>query len=52
MIGPKCEMCGSDDLWEGTEEVWRVTGQEGFKSQQILIIACECGHQQNLDSVR
>ena len=41
-----CAACGSDDLWEGSEEVWRVNGQEGSKPERVTIIACECGSQQ------
>tara|TARA_R100001082_G_scaffold111148_2_gene93685 strand:+ start:1906 stop:2085 length:180 start_codon:yes stop_codon:yes gene_type:complete len=41
-----CAACGSDDLWEGSEEVWRVNGQEGSTPERVMIIACECGSQQ------
>ena len=41
-----CIACGSDDLWEGSEEVWRVNGQEGSAPERVTIIACECGSQQ------
>ena len=41
-----CAACGSDDLWEGSEEVWRVNGQEGSTPERVTIIACECGSQQ------
>ncbi len=46
MIGMKCIACGSDDLWEGSEVIWRVNGQEGNAPEQITIWACECGSQQ------
>ena len=41
-----CAACGSDDLWEGSEEVWRVNGQEGSTPERVTIIAWECGSQQ------
>lgn len=41
-----CDNCGRDDAWEGSEEVWRVTGQEGHTPELITVVGCECGHQQ------
>jgi len=46
VIGMKCLACGSDDLWEGWEEVWRVNGQEGSSPELIVLWACECGSHQ------
>ena len=37
-----CEACGASD-WEGEEEVWRVTGQEGHKPELMIVLACACG---------
>lgn len=41
-----CVACGSDDLWEGSEEVWRVTGEEGTAPERVIVAGCECGSQQ------
>lgn len=41
-----CVACGSDDLWEGSEEVWRVTGEEGTAPERVVVAGCECGSQQ------
>ena len=41
-----CAACGSDDAWEGSEQVWQVTGQEGMTPKLITVFGCECGHQQ------
>ncbi len=38
-----CQSCGKMDAWEGEEEVWRVTGQEGHKPELMLLLACSCG---------
>ena len=42
----KCIACGSEDRWEGSEEVWRVNGQEGSLPEKLIVCACECGSQQ------
>jgi hypothetical protein len=44
----ECLACGSDDMWEGTEEIWRITGQEGNVPEKILLYACECGSSQSV----
>ena len=31
------------DAWEGEEEVWRVTGEEGHKPELMTLLACSCG---------
>lgn len=41
-----CAVCGRDDAWEGSEQVWQVTGQEGIAPKLITVFGCECGHQQ------
>lgn len=41
-----CIACGSSDRWEGSEEVWRVNGQEGSLPEKLIVWACECGSQQ------
>ena len=41
-----CAACGRDDAWEGSEQVWQVTGQEGIAPKLITVFVCECGHQQ------
>ena len=45
MKGPVCIACGRDDAWEGSEEVWRVNGQEGSAPEKITVYGCECGSQ-------
>ena len=32
----KCIACGSEDRWEGSEEVWRVNGQEGSLPEKLI----------------
>tara|TARA_R100000951_G_scaffold94157_1_gene82830 strand:+ start:16834 stop:17001 length:168 start_codon:yes stop_codon:yes gene_type:complete len=44
----ECIACGSDDMWEGKEEVWRLTGEEGTSPVKILLYACECGSVQSI----
>ena len=41
-----CIACGSSDRWEGSEEVWRVNGQEGSAPEKITVYGGECGSQQ------
>ena len=43
-----CASCGSDEKWEGFEDVVRVAGQEGHKPEIVTIAACDCGHQQEV----
>jgi hypothetical protein len=43
-----CAACGHADRWEGKEDVWQVTGQEGMTPKLITVMGCECGHQQEV----
>ena len=43
-----CASCGSEDDWEGFEDIVRVTGKEGDKPEIITIAACVCGYQQEV----
>ena len=43
-----CTECGEDDKWEGFEDAYRVTGQEGMAPELYTIATCECGHQQEV----
>lgn len=43
-----CAACGSDDRWEGFEDMIRVTGREGDLPVKVTIGGCECGHQQEV----
>ena len=43
-----CAACGKEDEWEGFEDVYRVTGQEGQPPVLVTIAGCACGHQQEV----
>jgi hypothetical protein len=43
-----CAACGKEDDWEGFEDVYRVTGQEGQPPVLVTIAGCACGHQQEV----
>lgn len=44
----KCESCGEDSMWEGFEDVVRLTGREGDKPEVITVAGCACGYQQTI----
>jgi len=41
-----CAVCKSAGLWVDERVVYRVTGEEGSIPEQIALIICECGHEQ------
>lgn len=41
-----CGGCGSHTVWVSERVVYQVTGEEGSIPLQILLITCECGHEQ------
>jgi hypothetical protein len=41
-----CAACNSESNWVGERVVYQVTGEEGSIPEQILLISCECGHEQ------
>ena len=44
----KCASCGADDMWEGFEDMVRVTGRAGDKPTKVTVAGCACGHQQEV----
>ena len=41
-----CAGCEGAGVWVDERVVYRVTGEEGSIPEQILLITCECGHEQ------
>tara|TARA_Y100000004_G_C8929212_1_gene419132 strand:+ start:1125 stop:1289 length:165 start_codon:yes stop_codon:yes gene_type:complete len=41
-----CAGCEGAGVWVNERVVYRVTGEEGSIPEQILLITCECGHEQ------
>ena len=48
MVIIKCASCGADDMWEGFEDMVRVTGRAGDKPTKVTVAGCACGHQQEV----
>ncbi len=46
MIEVVCASCGEDDSWVDSEEIIRVTGQEGNVPEVVIMVKCACGHRQ------